>query len=549
MSVPWLPPPLIPPFRFGTVEPEVYRGAYPKQRNLRYLKRLKLRTILSLIPDSPDQIFEEFCAQQGIRSIHLPVDKVKDNVPLTYNRAVEAVQIIIDQENLPIYVHCLDGASVTGLVICCLRKLQTWSISSAMGEFLRYLRGGVISSEEAVFVEKFSSEIEISKPIPPWLWEGQISFKKHPTLKLNFTISPAMAAASNASNTSVSSPNLLSQSTVIVFPAVPGDGFAQGGSNGASGNSDGSYHSAMTGTETFTHGGFGSGSTGPGDGALVSSRTMGSSTKANTASGSGTGSGTGAGVTDANSSNSLTNSTLSTSSTSAYSTVAGMQSHASRSSAKNTVRDRSSNHKTTLRADVLGGTGFASRTNSIETPTTAAQARNKRENAPGVTGQRQQQHQQQQGLSQDPFQHDVIGAGSGIGAQGPAQSLGGSNSENSGTATDRTVGSRTNNAINSRTGDRSTHGGGHGSTSSEGDAATTKESSAQDGQKADDSSTDGAGLLSAPSQDRSLTTTPTILKSSPATTAAAAVTVAEVVDEYYEVSMTLKALALEGADF
>ncbi|KAI8594509.1 hypothetical protein EDD21DRAFT_294716, partial [Dissophora ornata] len=52
--------------------------------------------------------------------------------------------------------------------------------------FSRYLRGGVISSEESAFVEKFSSEINISKPIPPWLWEGQITFKKHPTLKLKF---------------------------------------------------------------------------------------------------------------------------------------------------------------------------------------------------------------------------------------------------------------------------------------------------------------------------------------------------------------------------
>lgn len=141
MSASWLPAPLIPPFRFGTVEPEVYRGAYPKQRNLRYLKRyiapplctflrlrtmpcchlarkkgsnfcinetgetkitycchvvldrLKLKTILSLVPDEPDEVFQEFCREQRIRPIHLSVDKVKDNVPLTYNRAVEAVQV------------------------------------------------------------------------------------------------------------------------------------------------------------------------------------------------------------------------------------------------------------------------------------------------------------------------------------------------------------------------------------------------------------------------------------------------------------------------
>ncbi|KAG0223149.1 hypothetical protein BGW42_006082 [Actinomortierella wolfii] len=193
----WALPPLIPPFRFGTVEHEVYRGAYPKQRNLRFLKRLKLRTVLSLIPDAVDDDFLRFCEEQGIRWIHLPVDKVKDNVPLTYSRTVEAIQVIINPDNMPIYIHCLDGACVTGLVIACIRKLQTWNISSALGEFLRYLRGGVISSEESVFVEKFCSEIEISRPIPPWLWEGQIQFKRHPTLKIHFKLPPDQLAATN----------------------------------------------------------------------------------------------------------------------------------------------------------------------------------------------------------------------------------------------------------------------------------------------------------------------------------------------------------------
>lgn len=50
----------------------------------------------------------------------------------------------------------------------------------------RYLRGGVISSEESEFVEKFSAEIEIPCTIPTWLWGGHVTFNKHPTLKLKF---------------------------------------------------------------------------------------------------------------------------------------------------------------------------------------------------------------------------------------------------------------------------------------------------------------------------------------------------------------------------
>ncbi|GBB98152.1 hypothetical protein RclHR1_03150015 [Rhizophagus clarus] len=179
-------PPLITPFRFAIVEDEVYRGAYPKNRNYRFLKRLKLKTMLSLVPDPPVPELLEFCRNENIKNIHFQVHKVKDNVPLNYNKVVQLIQIIIDPSSLPVFIHCLDGANVTGLVIACLRKLQMWSISSAMGEFLRYLRGGVISSEESEFVEKFLAEIEIPSTIPSWLWGGHVTFNKHPTLKLKF---------------------------------------------------------------------------------------------------------------------------------------------------------------------------------------------------------------------------------------------------------------------------------------------------------------------------------------------------------------------------
>ncbi|CAG8465235.1 3974_t:CDS:2 [Diversispora eburnea] len=128
--------------------------------------------MLSLIPDPPVPELIEFCQNENIRNIHLQVAKFKDNVPLSYSKAIQSVQV--------------DGANVTGLVVACLRKLQMWSIPSVMGEFLRYLRGGVISFEESEFIEKFSAEIEIPYTIPSWLWEGKVTFDKHPTLKLKF---------------------------------------------------------------------------------------------------------------------------------------------------------------------------------------------------------------------------------------------------------------------------------------------------------------------------------------------------------------------------
>ncbi|KAF9362931.1 hypothetical protein BGX34_005209 [Mortierella sp. NVP85] len=488
MPVSWSPSPLIPPFRFGTVEPDVYRGAYPKQRNLRFLKRLKLRTVLSLIPDTPDEVFQVFCAHHGIRSIHLPVDKVKDNVPLTYNRAVEALQIIINQENLPIYVHCLDGASVTGLVICCLRKLQTWNVSSALGEFLRYLRGGVISSDESAFVEKFCSEIEISKPIPPWLWEGQVSFKKHPTLKLHFTLPSASAStpagSSNTLSATAPSPGWSLQGAMVHFPnqlqsdAHLLDGTINSGSTAGAGDS----YFGTVGNSIGGHGAIGSSSTiGPSgvNGApasLVSPR------------------------------------------------PGQLSNHVSRFSAKGGSRDRAHVNKSTIRTDI----GGSSRAASIPTPTTAVLTQSKRGASGNLSIAKQQQQQQQQDPSQDGSANDLAGSGPGGRSSTLTPKTKSEMDRISGTTRAQSpVGAHTTTSVA-----QSEHGLGI-----DGDRGPAGKDVTVGGQKAEENSTDGSII---PGQDRASGIQMGI-KNAPAPQ--------EAVDEYYEVSMTLKALSLEGADF
>ncbi|KAF9317291.1 hypothetical protein BG003_000972 [Podila horticola] len=463
MTASWSPSPLIPPFRFGTVENEVYRGAYPKQRNLRYLKRLKLKTILSLIPDAPDPVFQKFCEDHGIQAIHLPVDKVKDNVPLTYNRAVEAVQVMIDPENLPIYVHCLDGASVTGLVVCCLRKLQTWNISSALGEFLRFLRGGVISSEESVFVEKFASEIEIAKPIPPWLWEGQITFKKHPTLKLKISIPPTTTSTSTSrgegSGSGIISSSLsLSPSMQSASITFPGDNNLANSGAHSNGSSSSTGHSSLnrTGKSIRDRSTSGSTSIGASNGVLGASNPL---------------------------------------------------------------------LKSVIRTD-MSGSGLNSRPTAIATPTTASVARNKRtmgSAAGGPTGLQPQ--------IQNPGNFESLGGSpSGLGVR--LHDGSGTN-----TSSQSSIGAAGNTSSvvsivgEGSGGDLQHH---HQHLRKESVHILTKDSKAQ---FQDD--VESASSLT-PSDRPSVSKSPVPVQAAP---------VPEVVDEYYEVSMTLKALALEGADW
>jgi len=66
---------------------------------------------------------------------------------------------MINRVHQPLYVHCLNGAEVTSLVIACLRKLQCWSVSSTMAEFGRFC---LVRPAHTSFIETFHVEIEVS---------------------------------------------------------------------------------------------------------------------------------------------------------------------------------------------------------------------------------------------------------------------------------------------------------------------------------------------------------------------------------------------------
>lgn len=103
---------------------------------------------------------------------------------------------MIDKNNLPLFVHCIDGAHTTGTIIMCLRKLQNWSLSVIFNEFVRFTRDNNINSTESDFVETFKREIMVPVSIPKWLWEGDrhssvcpvnhvlVLTQQHPTIKV-----------------------------------------------------------------------------------------------------------------------------------------------------------------------------------------------------------------------------------------------------------------------------------------------------------------------------------------------------------------------------
>ena len=91
-------PKLVPPLRCALVEEGVYRGASPSLLNHRYLARLRLRTVVSLLPEPPSSDLVAWCHQH---SIHLRAERVatfKDEVTLTHERVAQLLLLAVQPE-------------------------------------------------------------------------------------------------------------------------------------------------------------------------------------------------------------------------------------------------------------------------------------------------------------------------------------------------------------------------------------------------------------------------------------------------------------------
>lgn len=176
---------LVAPLHFSLVQPNLYRGSYPREINLPFLRTLNLRYILSLTPEplENDPLMAKFCAENNIQTKHVECSKEKKDktkpkvkrkkkaVPIEYDVVVECVKFLIDGRHYPCYIHCTNGELITSLVVACLRKLSYWGTVSILNEFLAY--NSSINIHERSFVENFKSEIEIDnlevKDKVPWI--------------------------------------------------------------------------------------------------------------------------------------------------------------------------------------------------------------------------------------------------------------------------------------------------------------------------------------------------------------------------------------------
>jgi tyrosine-protein phosphatase OCA6 len=85
--------PLVPPLCYAVVNPGITRGGYPTLRNYRFLSRLHLRTIISLVPEEPITDLQQFAEMAGATIIHISINRVSSINESMQSSMVKALNV------------------------------------------------------------------------------------------------------------------------------------------------------------------------------------------------------------------------------------------------------------------------------------------------------------------------------------------------------------------------------------------------------------------------------------------------------------------------
>ncbi|KAI9292277.1 hypothetical protein K502DRAFT_295589 [Neoconidiobolus thromboides FSU 785] len=149
---------LIPSENFQLVTPHIYRSGFPRKKNFEFIKRLKLRSILTLIlEDYPEQNCK-FLDEQNITLYQFGVAGNKEPfVDIPEDMIRGALKVFLDRRNHPILIHCNKGKHRTGCLVGCLRKLQGWSLTSIFDEYRRFALPKARALDQQ-FIELFDTD-------------------------------------------------------------------------------------------------------------------------------------------------------------------------------------------------------------------------------------------------------------------------------------------------------------------------------------------------------------------------------------------------------
>ena len=127
----------IPIKNFHQVNEWLYRGGQPSLESLAALKRLQIKTVVSL------RWRKTRTAEEQQRVTELGMKFI--NIGLNYwtlpsqKNVDEFLRVVDDEANRPIFVHCFHGADRTGVLIAMFRIMRSgWTLSQAYTEMMQH---------------------------------------------------------------------------------------------------------------------------------------------------------------------------------------------------------------------------------------------------------------------------------------------------------------------------------------------------------------------------------------------------------------------------
>lgn len=127
------------PENFSMVVNGIYRSSFPRADSFEFLKKIKLKSILVLIPEQYPEENLEFMKSENISFFQVGMPGNKEPfVHVPHTTITQALSIAIDPKNHPILIHCNRGKHRTGCVVGCIRRLQNWSLTMIFDEYRRF---------------------------------------------------------------------------------------------------------------------------------------------------------------------------------------------------------------------------------------------------------------------------------------------------------------------------------------------------------------------------------------------------------------------------
>ena len=146
---------------FGKVTNQYFRGAQPKPEEYGQLAALGVKTVIDLRNDAEKSAKTQVEAA-GIRYLNLAMSDTEYPPKEVVQRFLELVQ---DQANFPIFVHCRGGRHRTGIMTAVYRMtFEGWDVEKAyteMKNFDFYTRWG--HTQMKIFVYDYWKELQAKR--------------------------------------------------------------------------------------------------------------------------------------------------------------------------------------------------------------------------------------------------------------------------------------------------------------------------------------------------------------------------------------------------